>query len=262
MSFTGFDNGTMTATNVDFRQLKPVVPQITADGDLLIGAAVSPFIRKGNLTSSDSSITWTFGPGTISGQVTGGTSVGKTITGNSGGALSPTAGNWNILGASVAAGTSPLAAAGSGSTLTLNVQRAQALAAADSTKVGVCNFNSTQFTVDANGFVSAAFGGFTWTETSGAFAAAAEHGYFITTTATATLPASPSEGDTIRFSCDTTNLLTITANTGQTIRLGTAVSSSAGTLISTQRGDSIELVYKSTGTVWIAQNSVGGWNAA
>lgn len=106
-----------------------------------------------------------------------------------------------------------------------------------------------------------ASGGFIWTETSGAFAAAKEHGYFITTTATATMPASPTGGDTIRFMVDTTNLLTIQANTGQKIRIGTTISAAAGTAINTQRGDAIELVYMSTGTTWqTVNNPVGGWN--
>lgn len=83
-----------------------------------------------------------------------GAGAGQTITGNSGGALTPTGGNWNIYGSSVAAGTTPVASSGSGSTLTLNVQRAQAIAAADSTKVGLANFDSARFTVDSNGFVS------------------------------------------------------------------------------------------------------------
>lgn len=83
-----------------------------------------------------------------------GTGVGKTITGNSGGALSPTAGNWNILGASTAAGTSPVTTSGSVSTLTVNVQKSQAIASTDATKIGLAAFDSAKFTVDANGFVS------------------------------------------------------------------------------------------------------------
>lgn len=85
---------------------------------------------------------------------TSGTGIGETITGQSGGALSPTAGNWNISGATVVAGTAPLVTAGSGSTLTINAQRSQAIAAADSTKIGLANFDSARFTVDADGFVS------------------------------------------------------------------------------------------------------------
>ncbi len=71
-------------------------------------------------TSSDSSITFTLGAGTLSAQVTGGTTVGKTITGDTGGALSPTAGNWNIVGgAALSAGTNASVTSGSGSTLTV-----------------------------------------------------------------------------------------------------------------------------------------------
>jgi hypothetical protein len=83
-----------------------------------------------------------------------GTGAGETITGNSGGALSPTAGNWNIFGAAVAAGTTPVTTVGSGSTLTIDVQRAQAIASTNASNVGLAAFSSTQFGVDANGFVT------------------------------------------------------------------------------------------------------------
>ena len=109
--------------------------------------------------------------------------------------------------------------------------------------------------------ISITSGGFTWSDTSGAFAAASQNGYFITTTATGTLPASPTEGTTIKFIVDTTNLLTIQANTGQSIRIGTTLSAAAGTAVNTQRGDAITLVYRTTGTTWFAElNPVGGWN--
>jgi hypothetical protein len=84
-----------------------------------------------------------------------GSGVGETITGNTGGALPPTAGNWNILGTSTAAGTTPVQTSGTGSTLTVQVQKAQAIASTNATNVGLAAFNSTFFTVDANGFVSA-----------------------------------------------------------------------------------------------------------
>lgn len=83
-----------------------------------------------------------------------GTGLGQTITGDTGGALAPTAGNWNIFGAYPAAGTNPVRTTGAGSTLTVNVQISQALAASDATKIGLSNFDSNFFTVDANGFVS------------------------------------------------------------------------------------------------------------
>lgn len=84
---------------------------VGTNGQVLIGSTgADPTF--GTLTSSDGSITFTTGAGTLSLQVAGGTTVGKTITGNTGGALSPTAGNWNTLG------TGSITIAGSGSTLT------------------------------------------------------------------------------------------------------------------------------------------------
>ena len=83
-----------------------------------------------------------------------GSAIGETITGNTGGALAPTAGNWNILGISTAAGTTPVQTAGSGSTLIVQVQKSQAIASTNATNVGLAAFNSAFFTVDANGFVS------------------------------------------------------------------------------------------------------------
>jgi hypothetical protein len=100
--------------------------------------------------------------------------------------------------------------------------------------------------------ISALTGGFAWSDTSGTFTAAVENGYFITATSTATLPASPVEGDSVSFIVDTTQVLTITANTGQMIRIGTAISAAAGTAASNARGDSISLVYRATGTTWFS----------
>lgn len=88
-----------------------------------------------------------------------GSVIGQTITGNTGGALSPTAGNWNILGTSTAAGTTPVQTSGTGSTLTVQVQTSQAIASTNATNIGLAAFNSAHFTVDANGFVSLAGGG-------------------------------------------------------------------------------------------------------
>ena len=83
-----------------------------------------------------------------------GTGSGETITGNIGGALSPVAGNWNILGTSTAAGTIPVQTSGTGNTLTVQVQKSQAIASTNATNVGLAAFNSTYFSVDSNGFVS------------------------------------------------------------------------------------------------------------
>lgn len=84
---------------------------VATNGQVLLGSTAADPVF-GTLTSSDSSITFTPGAGTLSMQVTGGSTVGKTITGDSGGALSPTSGNWNVLG------SGSIATSGSGSTLT------------------------------------------------------------------------------------------------------------------------------------------------
>ena len=190
-----------------------------------------------------------------------GTGVGETITGDTGGALSPTAGNWNIIGGTVVAGTSPLKTAGSGSTLTINAQISQALAATDATKIGLSNFDSTSFSVDANGFVQLSGGGFTWNDISGAFSPLKNNGYFVTGTATGTLPAAPAQGDTIKFFVDhASQVLTIQASGTQIIRLGSIVSSAGGTAVSTVQGDSVELVYRTSDTCWCAVTGIiGTW---
>lgn len=59
-----------------------------------------------------------------------------------------------ILGDVVAAGSTPVQTVGSGNTITTNVQLSQAIGATDATKVGLSAYNSSQFSVDANGFVS------------------------------------------------------------------------------------------------------------
>lgn len=284
-----------------------------------------------------------------------GSGVGETITGNTGGALSPTAGNWNIFGATVAAGTSPVATAGAVSTLTVNVQISQALAATDATKIGlsnfnsshfsvdangfvslvgggqaidsiqvdantapgtnpvlptvaglvtitgaqvaagavganvirtdslaanaftieiqrstavastasinngVCHFNSAQFTVDGNGFVSSLGGGFPWIDQGSSITLAKNTGYYVTAATTQTLPAAPAQGDTVKIVADTTGAVVVTANTGQLIRSGTTVSSTAGSMTSTLQGDSLELVFRAATSTWISIATQGVW---
>jgi hypothetical protein len=83
-------------------------------------------------------------------------SVGLTITGTTGGPLSPTAGNWNLFGATHAAGSIPVSVNGAVSTETVTVQLTQAISSTDATKVGLAAFDSSEFKVDANGFVQLA----------------------------------------------------------------------------------------------------------
>jgi hypothetical protein len=99
-----------------------------------------------------------------------------------------------------------------------------------------------------------------WTDEATSFNALKNNGYFVTATATATLPASPAQGDTIAFEVDGVgSLLTIQANTGQIIRLGKTVTASAGTAVNNFQGDAIVLVYRASDTSWQSIQSIGTW---
>lgn len=88
--------------------------------------------------------------------LTGGSAAIDTIALDTGTSpISPTAGGMVTMnGAVVAAGTNPVRTDGTGAnTMAVEVQISQALAAADATKIGLSNFDSTDFTVAATGFV-------------------------------------------------------------------------------------------------------------
>jgi len=126
--------------------------KMTSDGQLWIGSSVAPHVRVATLTAG-AGTTITNGNGTIT---ISASSVGdvQTLTGQSGGAISPVGGTINIYGATVSAGTSPIVTSGSGNTITINAQISQALGAADATKIGLSNFDSASFSVAATGFVT------------------------------------------------------------------------------------------------------------
>lgn len=83
---------------------------VASNGQIPIGSIGSDPVLA-NITSTGSTISITNGPGTINLEAAGGKVV-QTLTGNSGGAISPTAGNINTLG------TGSITIVGSGSTLT------------------------------------------------------------------------------------------------------------------------------------------------
>lgn len=152
----------------------------------------------------------------------------------------------------------------SANTVTIEIQRSQAVGVSTLADNGVSHFDSADFTVDANGFVSLAFvpAAFTWSDQAISFAAASFNGYFIIGNLTATLPAAPANGDTIEFFVDGAFTLVVQANAGQTIKLATSLTSVAGTMTNTASGDALTLVYRSTNTRWEATSFVGGFNAA
>lgn len=105
-------------------------------------------------------------------------------------------------------------------------------------------------------------GAFPWTDQSGTFTAAINNGYFLTAAATPTLPAAPSQGDRVSFAADSSGSVVVTANTGQKIRIGNNISSTAGTATNSAQGDSLTLVYRTTGATWISISSEGNWTTA
>jgi hypothetical protein len=145
----------------------------------------------------------------------------------------------------------------------LEVQYATSATSTDATKSGVAHFNSSEFSVDANGFVSIISSGFTWTDaTNSSYTLAAENGYVTDRGGgvTYTLPASGTLGDTIKI-VGKLGIMTIAQNANQQIVVGSASSTVGvtGSVVATNVGDSIELICITAGasTIWRAANFVG-----
>ncbi len=262
----GFENDVLLCENVNFNPAlpKPHPGLITTDGQLIIGStalnAGGTHLNIGQITSTTLTVGYSSPDITIETAGGGGIVEQFTVDNSTAPGTNPVlpdgSGNVTITGgqqvnASLAnvIQTHSLAA----NSYAIIIQRADESAVSDTTKNGVCHFDSTSFAVDSNGFVTLSGGGFTWNDVSGAFSPLKENGYFVTGTATGTLPAAPAQGDTIKFFVDhASQVLTIDAPGTQIIRLGTLVSSAGGTAVSTQQGDSVELVYRASNTCWEA----------
>lgn len=72
---------------------------------------------------------------------------------NSGTAV-PIANELEILGTSIPAGATPVHTTGASNVVTIEVQTSQAIASTNAANIGLAAFDSADFTVDANGFVS------------------------------------------------------------------------------------------------------------
>lgn len=180
--------------------------------------------------------------------------------------ISPSAGNITLTGGQVATGVvgaNVIRTRGNtASSCTIEIQRSTVSAASNSTLNGVCHFDSSKFGVDANGFVTfiASTSNIPWTDEGGNFNAASNNGYFCTALLTATLPATPAQGDVIKVVVDTASVVTLTANAGQKIRLGNSISALAGTAASTKQGDSVDLVYRASSATWYSVGGIqGSW---
>ena len=94
----GFDNGCVYFENgIDPRGTPPVINQMS-DGKLLIGSNVAPYVICNNITSSDSTVTITNGPGTI--DLKSGASVPTTFVAEDASTATPALNILNIVGTS------------------------------------------------------------------------------------------------------------------------------------------------------------------
>lgn len=170
----------------------------------------------GGITTSGAGDTVTI---TASGSV-----IGKTITGDTGGALSPTAGNWNILGGT-GCNTS-----GSGSTLTINVT-----GGFDWNEVTVVG--PTQMAI-SNGYVSNS-----------------------ASLVQLTLPLTSVFGSSIKIVGKGSGGWQINQNAGQSIVLEASSTTAGvtGTLTSNAQRDVVELLCTTADTVWTIISGVGNY---
>ena len=270
----GFDNNTMYADNVDFTGATNPAATVTVNGQLLIGSSVIPNIKVGTLTSPNNTITIGYASPNITLDLVGGTQaieriVVDTATGTGTNPVMPLFGIIAMTGAQVATGTIGTNVIRTDSTvpnsLTIEIQRSTTAAASDVTLNGVSHFNSAQFSVGSNGFVSVINGGFTWTDVTGATQAlAVQNGYLTDRGAGVvyTLPATAAIGDEIRI-VGKLGLATVTPNANQQILMSSASGTVGvtGTIVATNVGDCVDLICTTSGasTVWRAANFVGNW---
>lgn len=205
-------NGALVAAGTN-----PIRTVSTAANVLQIQAQIGQALAAGDSTkvgmvNFDSSVFAVSAAGFVTLIPTG---VALTITGNSGGALSPTSNNWNILGGP------GVTTSGSGSTLTIN---------------------SVVFT-----------------DQGSSITVASDNGYFVTGAFVMTLPAAPLQGELVVIEVETTSTVTVTANTGQIIRRSAQVTSTAGSITSGARGDSLVLRYRAANAEWVDMGGGGGW---
>ena len=283
--------GLLVANNVCFDQsTRPFSGIVTADGQLLIGSAVAPFIRASTLTAGTGvSITNAAGSITI-GLSGGGISIDSIATQSGTSPVTPTgAGLVNISGAGstttvgsantvtvqltgltnhavlVGAGTSTITKLGVGT----NGQVLIGATAADPAFATLTSTGGTiAFTTGANTLnLEVVDGGFAWTNVSGTSATMVKENAYQANNAglvTLTMPsvASSTFGDTIKIGGFGAGGWLIQCVATQLIHFGSSATSAAGSLASTNRYDQVELVCSSTTTEWFVRYAVGNLTVA
>lgn len=168
-----------------------------------------------------------------------------------------------VSGAQTVAGVNPVRTNSlAANSYQIQVQRSSAQAVSTLTANGICHFDSADFTVDANGFVSSIAGSSPWIDFAGG--ALVNHtGYFATAAAVYTLPAGVANGDMIEIVDFIGGGVVLTAQGGDLIRIGNVDSSVNGTVTSTILGDALRIVFRAVGQVWVqCPGSQGTWLSA
>lgn len=146
----------------------------------------------------------------------------------------------------------------------IEIQRADTSTVADSTLNGVSHFNSADFTVDADGFVSlVGSSGFVWNEITvvGPTSMVENNGYVANNAMQVdlALPVTCPFGTIIRVAGKGAGGWIISQNAGQTIHFGSSDTTPGvgGSLASTLQYDSVELLCTVADTEWTVLSVIG-----
>ena len=128
---------------------------------------------------------------------------------------------------------------------------------------GVLNFTGSGVSISASGNTvdfSVSSSGLGFSDVSTDQTISSNAGYFVTSGVTLTLPASPSQGDSIVIACDTASPVTLQLPAGQYIRLSNVLTSAGGTCSSLNQGDSLVMYYRSASSTWWAFSTQLTWD--
>jgi hypothetical protein len=278
----GIKNSTLCGNNADFSQFNGPTSTsgpsngLITNGQLWIGSTAlnvgQTHINVGTLTSPLGTLTIGYSSPNITIDLTGGAIAIQeitvdTTTGGGTNPVVPTGGLITVTGGQYASGTFGTRVvdinSSAASTLQVLVQQTSAVSATNSTKNGVAHFNNAEFTVDSNGFVSLKSGGFVWNDVTTATQTIAVQNGYVTDRGggvTYTLPATAAFGDEFIIT-GKSGQWTLSQNANQQISIGSGSTTVgvAGSLASTNAGDSVSAVCTTAGasTIWRIFNFVG-----
>jgi hypothetical protein len=272
---SGFENDVMLAKNVNFNNTgpKPHLGIITAGGQLLIGSGGIPAILAGSLISPLGTLTIGYASPNITLDITGGSKAIESILLQDGSTdITPDVnGEVSFVGSTVVTGTHTSAvffAKSAQNQTHLDIQFASSGSSSLAANSGLASFNSSQFSVDAQGYVSlvGAAVPFWSVVTAASKAMVSGNGYIANNAGTLafTLPTTSAVGDVIAVTgINNATGWSITYTTNQQIFFGTSSSTiTSGSLSSTNTRDTVTMVCVVANLVWNVISSVGNITVA